>query len=93
MERAPLSTLLTGSNYVVWAMKMEAILSIRKLKRALIEKKPEETAEIEEKIDCEMRNQDTIAYVRLHLLDEQALQFAAENNARELWSKIKKSYI
>ena len=69
MERMSLPTipLLTGSNYQVWAMKMEAILIIRKLKRALIEEKPKDAAEIKEKIDWEMRNQDTVAYIRLHL--------------------------
>ena len=33
MERSTLSliSLLTGSNYLVWTMKMEAILSLKKL--------------------------------------------------------------
>jgi len=94
MDKTPLPAvpLLTGSNYLVWAMKMEAILSLRKLIRAIEERKPEDTATEKLKADWETRNQEAVAYIRLHLSDEQALQFAAEKNVRDLWSKIKRAY-
>ncbi|GFT11553.1 hypothetical protein TNCV_2523671 [Trichonephila clavipes] len=36
---------------------------------------------------------DTIAYIKLSLVDEQALQFAAEANAKVLWDKIRATFI
>lgn len=86
---------LTGTNYLVWAMKMEMILTIsrRKIEMAIKECMPEERAEHTIKSERETRNQEAVAYIRLHLSDEQALHFVAENNAKVLWSKTKSTYI
>ncbi|XP_032687577.1 uncharacterized protein LOC116851849 [Odontomachus brunneus] len=94
MERSalPAVPLLTGSNYLVWAMKMEAILSLKKLDKMINEEKPAENAEQKTRIEWETKNKETVAYIRLHLSDEQALQFATENEAKLLWIKIKNAY-
>ena len=95
MEKTPLLavSLLTGNNYLVWAIKMEAILSLLKIIKAIKEEKPEENALEKTKVEWETRNQDAVAYIRLHLSDEQVLEFAAEDNACNLWLKIKKAYM
>ncbi|GFV17484.1 retrovirus-related Pol polyprotein from transposon TNT 1-94 [Trichonephila clavipes] len=36
------------------------------------------------------KNSDAIAYIKLSLADEQALQFAAEDNAKVLWIKLER---
>ena len=43
MERSTLSSipLLTRSNYLVWVIKMEAILSLKKPDKIIIQEKPE----------------------------------------------------
>jgi len=86
MERntLPAVPLLTGSNYLVWAMKMEAILSLKKLDKIINEKKPAENAEQRTRTEWETKNKEAVAYIRLHLSDEQALQFATENEAKLL---------
>ncbi|KAK2574862.1 hypothetical protein KPH14_013036, partial [Odynerus spinipes] len=88
----PRGPLLTGSNYLVWAMKMEAILSLKRLYSVLKEEKPADTATEKVKTEWESRNEQAVAYIRLHLSDEQALQFATERDARQLWNKIKSAY-
>ena len=62
---------------------MEAILSLRKIIKAIKEEKLEENAPEKRKVEWETRNQDAVAYIRLYLSDEQALQFVAEDNARK----------
>ncbi|XP_076182859.1 uncharacterized protein LOC143154780 [Ptiloglossa arizonensis] len=62
------------NNYLVWAMKMEATVSIRRTIESMKEEKPKENA-----------LEKTMA--------EQALQFVREDNARDLWLKIKKAYM
>ncbi|XP_043262478.1 uncharacterized protein LOC122403182 [Colletes gigas] len=71
---------------------MEAILSLKKLQSVLQEVKPEDSAADKVKAEWESRNQQAVAYIRLHLSDEQALQYATEIDARKLWEKIKKDY-
>ncbi|GFU93623.1 retrovirus-related Pol polyprotein from transposon TNT 1-94 [Trichonephila clavipes] len=44
-------------------------------------------------MDWITKNSDAIAYIKLSLADEQALQFAAEDNAKVLWAKIRAIYI
>ncbi|GFU44233.1 retrovirus-related Pol polyprotein from transposon TNT 1-94 [Trichonephila clavipes] len=44
-------------------------------------------------MDWITKNSDAIAYIKLSLADEQALQFAAEDNAKVLWDKIRATYI
>ncbi|GFX08543.1 retrovirus-related Pol polyprotein from transposon TNT 1-94 [Trichonephila clavipes] len=39
------------------------------------------------------KNSDAIAYIKLSLADEQALQFAAEDNAKVMWDKIRATFI
>ena len=74
-------------------MKIEVILSLRKIIKAIKEEKPEENTPEKTRVKWETRNQDAVAYIRLHLSDEQALQLAAEDNACNLWRKIKKAYM
>ncbi|GBM87054.1 hypothetical protein AVEN_117906-1 [Araneus ventricosus] len=50
--------------------------------------KPEGISE-KDASEWEQKNSDAVAYIKLSLSDEQALQFAAENNAKILWDKIK----
>ncbi|GFW15626.1 copia protein [Trichonephila clavipes] len=44
-------------------------------------------------MDWIAKNSDAIAYIKLSLADEQALQFAAEDNAKVLWDKIRATYM
>ncbi|GFV87647.1 retrovirus-related Pol polyprotein from transposon TNT 1-94 [Trichonephila clavipes] len=44
-------------------------------------------------MDWITKNSDAIAYIKLSLADEQALQFAAEDNAKVLWDKIRATYM
>ncbi|KAK2578204.1 hypothetical protein KPH14_012815 [Odynerus spinipes] len=71
---------------------MEAILALKRLQSVLDEPKPDQAATEKVKTEWESRNQQTVAYIRLHLSDEQALQFATETEARQLWRKIKSAY-
>nr|XP_012218879.1 PREDICTED: uncharacterized protein LOC105670114 [Linepithema humile] len=73
-------------------MKMEAILSLKKLDKIINKEKLAENAEQKTRIEWETKNKEAVAYIRLHLLDEQALQFATEIEARLLWLKIKNAY-
>ncbi|GFU47773.1 retrovirus-related Pol polyprotein from transposon TNT 1-94 [Trichonephila clavipes] len=56
------------------------------------EEKPEDLTRKDE-MDWITKNSDAIAYIKLSLADEQALQFAAEDNAKVLWDKIRATYI
>ncbi|GBL98190.1 hypothetical protein AVEN_268276-1 [Araneus ventricosus] len=56
---------LTGSNYFIWSLKMQAALSLKRLDSVTTQMKPE---------------------------DEQALQFAEENNGKILRDKIKSTF-
>ncbi|GFT35784.1 retrovirus-related Pol polyprotein from transposon TNT 1-94 [Trichonephila clavipes] len=44
-------------------------------------------------MDWITKNSDAIAYIKLSLADEQALQFAAEDNEKVLWDKIRATYM
>ncbi|GFV70530.1 retrovirus-related Pol polyprotein from transposon TNT 1-94 [Trichonephila clavipes] len=44
-------------------------------------------------MDWITKNSDAIAYIKLSLADEQALQFAAEDNVKVLWDKIRATYM
>ncbi|GFW48111.1 retrovirus-related Pol polyprotein from transposon TNT 1-94 [Trichonephila clavipes] len=56
------------------------------------EDKPEDLTRKDE-MDWITKNSDAIAYIKLSLADEQALQFAAEDNAKVLWDKIRATYM
>ncbi|GBL95367.1 hypothetical protein AVEN_154778-1 [Araneus ventricosus] len=79
---------LTGTNYFIWSLKMQAALSLKRLDSVTTQMKPEGLNE-KDALEWEQKNSDTVAYIKLSLSDEQALQFAAENNAKILWDKIK----
>ncbi|GBM86130.1 hypothetical protein AVEN_75405-1 [Araneus ventricosus] len=82
---------LTGTNYFIWSLKMQAALSLKRLDSVTTQMKPEGLSE-KDAIEWEQKNSDAVAYIKLSLSDEQALQFAAENNAKILWDKIKSTF-
>ncbi|GFT68723.1 retrovirus-related Pol polyprotein from transposon TNT 1-94 [Trichonephila clavipes] len=83
---------LNGTNYFIWELKMKAALSLKRLDPLILEEKPEDLTRRDE-MDWIAKNSDAIAYIKLSLADEQALQFAAEDNAKVLWDKIRATYI
>ncbi|GFV15249.1 retrovirus-related Pol polyprotein from transposon TNT 1-94 [Trichonephila clavipes] len=72
---------LNGTNYFIWELKMKAALSLKRLVPLILEEKPEDLTRKDE-MDWITKNSDAIAYIKLSLADEQALQFAAEDNAK-----------
>nr|XP_042910227.1 uncharacterized protein LOC107448150 [Parasteatoda tepidariorum] len=80
---------LTGTNYHLWAMKMEAVLNLKKLMSAVTEEAPTDPGKLQV---WETTNQDAVSYLKLSLSDEQALQYAEEKNAKALWTRIKTTY-
>ncbi|GFW51422.1 retrovirus-related Pol polyprotein from transposon TNT 1-94 [Trichonephila clavipes] len=74
---------LNGTNYFIWELKMKAALSLKRLDSLIINKKPEDLTRNDE-IEWQSKNLDAISYIKLSLADEQALQFAAEDNAKVL---------
>ncbi|GFU91811.1 retrovirus-related Pol polyprotein from transposon RE2 [Trichonephila clavipes] len=83
---------LNGTNYFIWELKMKAALSLKRLVPLILEEKPEDLTRKDE-MDWITKNSDAIAYIKLSLADEQALQFAAEDNAKVLWDKIRATYM
>ncbi|GFY34755.1 retrovirus-related Pol polyprotein from transposon TNT 1-94 [Trichonephila clavipes] len=83
---------LNGTNYFIWELKMKAALSLKRLDPLILEEKPEDLTRKDE-MDWITKNSDAIAYIKLSLADEQALQFAAEDNAKVLWDKIRATYM
>ncbi|GFU44249.1 retrovirus-related Pol polyprotein from transposon TNT 1-94 [Trichonephila clavipes] len=83
---------LNGTNYFIWELKMKAALSLKRLDSLILNEKPEDRTRKDE-MDWITKNSDAIAYIKLSLADEQALQFAAEDNAKVLWDKIRATYI
>ncbi|GFT64794.1 retrovirus-related Pol polyprotein from transposon TNT 1-94 [Trichonephila clavipes] len=71
---------------------MKAALSLKRLDPLILEEKPEDLTRKDE-MDWIAKNSDAIAYIKLSLADEQALQFAAEDNAKVLWDKFRATYI
>ncbi|GFX30787.1 RBR-type E3 ubiquitin transferase [Trichonephila clavipes] len=69
-----------GTNYFIRELKMKAALSLKRLDSLTLNEKPEELTRKDE-IEWLSKNSDAKAYIKLSLADEQALQFAAENNA------------
>ncbi|GBN25648.1 Retrovirus-related Pol polyprotein from transposon TNT 1-94 [Araneus ventricosus] len=82
---------LTGTNYFIWSLKMQGALSLKRLDSVTMQMKPEGLSE-KDALEWEQKNSDAVAYIKLSLSDEQALQFAAENNAKILWDKIKSTF-
>ncbi|XP_011861117.1 PREDICTED: uncharacterized protein LOC105558171 [Vollenhovia emeryi] len=92
MDKIPMSSIpqLTTTNYYVWAMKLEAVLSLKKVKYVLTTDRPTGDKE-REKWDSD--NEDVVSIIKLTLSDDQAMQFVDEINAKELWAKIKETYV
>ncbi|GFW06093.1 retrovirus-related Pol polyprotein from transposon TNT 1-94 [Trichonephila clavipes] len=72
---------LNGTNYFIWELKMKAALSLKRLDSLIINEKPGDLSHKDE-IERQSKNLDTISYIKLSLADEQALQFAAEDNGK-----------
>ncbi|GFX42730.1 retrovirus-related Pol polyprotein from transposon TNT 1-94 [Trichonephila clavipes] len=83
---------LNGTNYFIWELKMKAALSLKRLDSLILNEKPEDLTRKDE-MDWITKNSDAIAYIKLSIADEQALQFAVEDNAKVLWDKIRATYI
>ncbi|GFT44709.1 retrovirus-related Pol polyprotein from transposon TNT 1-94 [Trichonephila clavipes] len=83
---------LNRTNYFIWELKMKAALSLKRLDPLILEEKSEDLTRKDE-MDWIAKNSDAIAYIKLSLADEQALQFAAEDNAKVLWDKIRATCI
>ncbi|GFT38317.1 retrovirus-related Pol polyprotein from transposon TNT 1-94 [Trichonephila clavipes] len=60
---------------------------------SILEKDKPEDLTRKDEMDWITKNSDAIAYIKLSLADEQALQFAAEDNAKVLWDKIRATYM
>ncbi|GFV84623.1 retrovirus-related Pol polyprotein from transposon TNT 1-94 [Trichonephila clavipes] len=58
----------------------------------ILNEKPEDLTRKDE-IEWLAKNSDAIAYIKLSLADEQALQFTAEDNAKVLWDKIRATFL
>ncbi|GFY20334.1 retrovirus-related Pol polyprotein from transposon TNT 1-94 [Trichonephila clavipes] len=71
---------------------MKAALSLKRLDSLILNEKPEDLTRKDE-IEWFSKDSDAIAYIKLSLADEQALQFAVEDNAKVLWDKIRATYI
>ncbi|GFV88162.1 retrovirus-related Pol polyprotein from transposon TNT 1-94 [Trichonephila clavipes] len=65
---------------------------VRLASLANLKRKPEDPSRKDE-IEWLSKNSDTITYLKLSLVNEQALQFAAEDNAKVLWDKIRATFI
>ncbi|GFX51246.1 RBR-type E3 ubiquitin transferase [Trichonephila clavipes] len=83
---------LNGMNYFIWELKMKAAFSLKRLDFLILNEKPEDLTH-KDKIEWLSKHSDAIAYIKLSLADEQALQFAAEENAKVLWDKIRATFI
>ncbi|GFW37496.1 retrovirus-related Pol polyprotein from transposon TNT 1-94 [Trichonephila clavipes] len=80
------------TNYFIWELKMKAALSLKKLDSLIINEKPGDLS-LKDEIEWQSKNLDTISYyIKLSLADEQALLFAAEDNAKVLWDKIRATF-
>ncbi|GFW62650.1 retrovirus-related Pol polyprotein from transposon TNT 1-94 [Trichonephila clavipes] len=83
---------LNGTNCFIWELKMKAALSLKRLDSLILNEKPDDLTRKDE-IEWLSNNSDAIAYIKLPLADEQALQFAAEDNAIVVWDKIRATFI
>ncbi|GFX43839.1 retrovirus-related Pol polyprotein from transposon TNT 1-94 [Trichonephila clavipes] len=82
---------LNGTKYFIWVLKMKTALSVKRLDSLIINKKPGDLSRKDE-IEWQTKNLDTISHIKLSLADEQTLQFAAEDNVKVLWDKIRAAF-
>ncbi|GBN50171.1 hypothetical protein AVEN_200459-1 [Araneus ventricosus] len=70
---------------------MKAALSLNRLFSVIESEKP---VGLEGKAlsDWTTKNEDAVSYVKLSLYDEQAFQYANEDNAKTLWERIKSNF-
>ncbi|GFT12358.1 retrovirus-related Pol polyprotein from transposon TNT 1-94 [Trichonephila clavipes] len=71
---------------------MKAALSLKRLDSLILNEKPEDLTRKDE-IEWLSKNSDAVAYIKLSLADERVLQFAAEDNVKVLWDKIRATFI
>ncbi|GFS95656.1 hypothetical protein TNCV_886121 [Trichonephila clavipes] len=64
---------------------MKANLSFKRLVTMVSKERPED---LSRRVESEQRNFDTVAYMKLSLADDQALQLKAEDTAKLLWEKL-----
>ncbi|GFX66027.1 retrovirus-related Pol polyprotein from transposon TNT 1-94 [Trichonephila clavipes] len=83
---------LNRTNYFIWELKIKVALSLKRLDSLIINEKPEDLTRKDE-IEWQSKNLDAISYIKLSFADEQALQFAVEDNAKVLWDKIRATFI
>ncbi|GFW20845.1 RBR-type E3 ubiquitin transferase [Trichonephila clavipes] len=83
---------LNRTDYFIWELKMKAAISIKRLDSLILNENPEDLTRKDE-IEWLSKNSDAIAYIKLSLADEQALQFTAEDNAKVTWNKIRATFI
>lgn len=81
---------LTATNYYIWAMKLEAVLGLKKARYVLTTNRP---ANDKERERWDSDNDDVVSIIKLTLSDDQAMQFADQTNAKEFWTKIKETYV
>ncbi|GFY27844.1 retrovirus-related Pol polyprotein from transposon TNT 1-94 [Trichonephila clavipes] len=81
-----------GKNYFIWELKTKAALSLKRLDSLIKNEKPRNLS-CKDEIGWQTENLYTISYIKLSLADEQALQFAAEDNAKVLWDTIRVTFI
>ncbi|XP_055924564.1 uncharacterized protein LOC129956659 [Argiope bruennichi] len=72
--------------------KSRAALSLKRLDSVISAVKPDNLSE-KDAAEWNQKNSDVVAYIKLSLSDEQALQFAAEENSKILWDKIKSTFM
>ncbi|GFV05561.1 retrovirus-related Pol polyprotein from transposon TNT 1-94 [Trichonephila clavipes] len=83
---------LNGTNYFTWELNIKAALSLKILDSLTINEKPGDLCRKDE-IEYQTKKLDAVSYIKLSLADEQALQFAVEDNAKVLWNKIRATFI
>ena len=70
MDKIPVGSVpqLTATNYYVWAMKLEAVLGLKKAKYILTTNQPANDAKEREKWDSD--NDDVVSIIKLTLIDQ-----------------------
>ncbi|UYV77867.1 hypothetical protein LAZ67_15002623, partial [Cordylochernes scorpioides] len=83
---------LTGTNYPIWALKVEALLRGKKLFKCVIsDPEPDIKDEVAWQIWSE-KNDEAFGIIVTTLSDEQAGMFLDETKAKKVWDELKKIY-
>lgn len=79
---------LTGSNYMIWATRIKAILKSKELYKCILEDGEPDTTD-EAYTDCKKKNDKVYEIIVLNLLLEQSGQFLNKEKAKNIWDKLK----